>query len=143
MCWKITPYRSGPQWLHEHLLRDRWVLAVSGTHGKTTTTGMLSWILEQKWLITPGFLIGGITGNFGVSSTLRQSPFFVIEADKHDTAFFDKRSKFVHYNPKTLIINNLGFDHADIFDNLQAIQRQFHHMIRTMPKERSYSCLCS
>lgn len=127
------PYRSGPQWLHEHLLRDRWVLAVSGTHGKTTTTGMLSWILEQNGL-QPGFLIGGIAGNFGVSARLGKSPFFVIEADEYDTAFFDKRSKFVHYNPKTLIINNLGFDHADIFDNLQAIQRQFHHMIRTMPK---------
>ncbi len=127
------PYRSGPQWLHEHLLRDRWVLAVSGTHGKTTTTGMLSWILEQNSL-QPGFLIGGIAGNFGVSARLGKSPFFVIEADEYDTAFFDKRSKFVHYNPKTLIINNLGFDHADIFDNLQAIQRQFHHMIRTMPK---------
>ena len=127
------PYISGPQWLHDHLLRDRWVLAVSGTHGKTTTTGMLSWILEQNGL-QPGFLIGGIAGNFGVSARLGNSPFFVIEADEYDTAFFDKRSKFVHYNPKTLIINNLGFDHADIFDNLQAIQRQFHHMIRTMPK---------
>ncbi|MGV3059718.1 UDP-N-acetylmuramate:L-alanyl-gamma-D-glutamyl-meso-diaminopimelate ligase [[Pasteurella] aerogenes] len=126
------PYTSGPQWLHDHLLRDRWVLAVSGTHGKTTTTGMLSWILEQNGL-EPGFLIGGIAGNFGTSARLGKSPFFVIEADEYDTAFFDKRSKFVHYNPKTLIINNIGFDHADIFDDLKAIQRQFHHMIRTIP----------
>lgn len=126
------PYTSGPQWLHDHLLRDRWVLAVSGTHGKTTTTGMLSWILQQNGL-EPGFLIGGIAGNFGTSARLGKGPFFVIEADEYDTAFFDKRSKFVHYNPRTLIINNLGFDHADIFDDLHAIQRQFHHMIRTIP----------
>ncbi|PJG82556.1 UDP-N-acetylmuramate:L-alanyl-gamma-D-glutamyl-meso-diaminopimelate ligase [Caviibacterium pharyngocola] len=126
------PYTSGPQWLHDHLLRDRWVLAVSGTHGKTTTTGMLSWILEQNGL-EPGFLIGGIAGNFGTSARLGNSRYFVIEADEYDTAFFDKRSKFVHYNPKTLIINNIGFDHADIFDDLKAIQRQFHHMIRTIP----------
>lgn len=127
------PYTSGPQWLHDNLLRNRWVLAVSGTHGKTTTTGMLTWILEQNGL-EPGFLIGGISGNFGVSSRLGNSPYFVIEADEYDTAFFDKRSKFVHYNPKTLIINNIGFDHADIFDDIRAIQRQFHHMIRTMPQ---------
>lgn len=126
------PYTSGPQWLHDHLLRDRWVLAVSGTHGKTTTTGMLSWILQQNGL-EPGFLIGGIAGNFGTSARLGKGPFFVIEADEYDTAFFDKRSKFVHYNPRTLIINNLGFDHADIFDDLHDIQRQFHHMIRTIP----------
>jgi len=126
------PYTSGPQWLHDHLLRDRWVLAVSGTHGKTTTTGMLTWILEKSGL-NPGFLIGGIAGNFGVSARLGESPFFVIEADEYDTAFFDKRSKFVHYNPKTLIINNISFDHADIFDDLKAIQRQFHHMIRIIP----------
>ncbi|XWY21822.1 UDP-N-acetylmuramate:L-alanyl-gamma-D-glutamyl-meso-diaminopimelate ligase [Bisgaard Taxon 45] len=126
------PYMSGPQWLHDHLLRDRWVLAVSGTHGKTTTTGMLSWILD-KCGRQPGFLIGGISGNFGTSARLGESDYFVIEADEYDTAFFDKRSKFVHYNPKTLIINNIGFDHADIFDDLKAIQRQFHHMIRTMP----------
>ena len=126
------PYTSGPQWLHDHLLRDRWVLAVSGTHGKTTTTGMLTWILEQNGL-QPGFLIGGIAGNFGISARLGNSPYFVIEADEYDTAFFDKRSKFVHYNPRTLIINNIGFDHADIFDDLKAIQRQFHHMIRTIP----------
>ncbi|MGC6406065.1 UDP-N-acetylmuramate:L-alanyl-gamma-D-glutamyl-meso-diaminopimelate ligase [Bisgaard Taxon 45] len=126
------PYMSGPQWLHDHLLRDRWVLAVSGTHGKTTTTGMLSWILD-KCGRQPGFLIGGISGNFGTSARLGESDYFVIEADEYDTAFFDKRSKFVHYNPKTLIINNIGFDHADIFDDLKAIQRQFHHMIRTIP----------
>ncbi|TDQ59714.1 UDP-N-acetylmuramate: L-alanyl-gamma-D-glutamyl-meso-diaminopimelate ligase [Mesocricetibacter intestinalis] len=127
------PYTSGPQWLHDNLLRNRWVLAVSGTHGKTTTTGMLAWILEQNGL-KPGFLIGGISGNFGVSSRLGEGNLFVIEADEYDTAFFDKRSKFVHYNPKTLIINNIGFDHADIFDDLNAIKRQFHHMIRTMPQ---------
>ncbi|MGQ0285670.1 UDP-N-acetylmuramate:L-alanyl-gamma-D-glutamyl-meso-diaminopimelate ligase [Pasteurellaceae bacterium 22721_9_1] len=127
------PFTSGPQWLHDNLLRNRWVFAVSGTHGKTTTTGMLSWILDQNGL-NPGFLIGGIAGNFGVSSRLGDSQYFVIEADEYDTAFFDKRSKFVHYNPKTLIINNIGFDHADIFDDLKAIQRQFHHMIRTMPQ---------
>lgn len=126
------PYMSGPQWLHDNLLCNRWVLAVSGTHGKTTTTGMLTWILEQNGL-NPGFLIGGIAGNFGMSSRFTDSPYFVIEADEYDTAFFDKRSKFVHYNPKTLIINNIGFDHADIFDDLKAIQRQFHHMIRTIP----------
>ena len=126
------PYTSGPQWLHDNVLRECWVLAVSGTHGKTTTTGMLAWILEQNGL-SPSFLIGGIAGNFGVSARLGESNFFVIEADEYDTAFFDKRSKFVHYNPKTLIINNLSFDHADIFDDLKAIQRQFHHMIRTIP----------
>lgn len=126
------PYTSGPQWLHDNVLRERWVLAVSGTHGKTTTTGMLAWILEQNGL-SPSFLIGGIAGNFGVSARLGESNFFVIEADEYDTAFFDKRSKFVHYNPKTFIINNLSFDHADIFDDLKAIQRQFHHMIRTIP----------
>src|SRR5699024_3329197 len=128
------PYMSGPQWLHDNLLRNRWVLAVSGTHGKTTTTGMLTWILDQAGL-EPGFLIGGISGNFGISARLGKSPFFVIEADEYDTAFFDKRSKFIHYNPKTLIINNIGFDHADIFDDLKAIQRQFHHMIRTIPSK--------
>lgn len=126
------PYTSGPQWLHDNLLRDRWVLAVSGTHGKTTTTGMLAWILAQNDL-EPGFLVGGIAGNFGVSARLGNSKYFVIEADEYDTAFFDKRSKFVHYNPKTLIVNNISFDHADIFDDLKAIQRQFHHMIRTIP----------
>lgn len=126
-------YTSGPQWLHDHLLRDRWVLAVSGTHGKTTTAGMLAWILDQNG-IDCGFLIGGVTGNFGISARAGSSKFFVIEADEYDSAFFDKRSKFVHYNPKTLIINNIEFDHADIFDDLKAIQRQFHHMIRAMPQ---------
>ena len=126
------PYTSGPQWLHDNVLRERWVLAVSGTHGKTTTTGMVAWFLAQNGF-SPSFLIGGIAGNFGVSARLGESNFFVIEADEYDTAFFDKRSKFVHYNPKTLIINNLSFDHADIFDDLKAIQRQFHHMIRTIP----------
>ncbi|AWX13528.1 UDP-N-acetylmuramate:L-alanyl-gamma-D-glutamyl-meso-diaminopimelate ligase [Mergibacter septicus] len=128
------PYTSAPQWLHDNLLKDRWVLAVSGTHGKTTTTSMLAWILEQCGK-KPGFLIGGISGNFGLSARLGNSEYFVIEADEYDTAFFDKRSKFIHYNPKTLIINNIDFDHADIFDDLNAIQRQFHHMIRTMPSE--------
>lgn len=127
------PFTSGPQWLHDHLLKDRWVLAVSGTHGKTTTTGMLTWILEQSGIDT-GFLIGGVSGNFGISARAGSSEFFVIEADEYDSAFFDKRSKFVHYNPKTLIINNIDFDHADIFDDLNAIQRQFHHLIRAMPQ---------
>ena len=126
-------FTSGPQWLHDHLLKDRWVLAVSGTHGKTTTTGMLTWILEQAGIDT-GFLIGGVAGNFGISARAGSSEFFVIEADEYDSAFFDKRSKFVHYNPKTLIINNIDFDHADIFDDLKAIQRQFHHLIRAMPQ---------
>ncbi len=126
------PYTSGPQWLSEHLLKDRWVLAVAGTHGKTTTTSMLAWILEYAGL-QPGFLIGGVPLNFGVSARLGDSPFFVIEADEYDTAFFDKRSKFVHYRPRTLVLNNLEFDHADIFPDLAAIQRQFHHLVRTVP----------
>lgn len=126
-------YTSGPQWLHDHLLKDRWVLAVSGTHGKTTTTGMLAWILEKNG-IDAGFLIGGVAGNFGISARAGSGEFFVIEADEYDSAFFDKRSKFVHYTPKTLIINNIEFDHADIFDDLKAIQRQFHHLVRTMPQ---------
>ena len=126
-------YTSGPQWLHDNLLKDRWVLAVSGTHGKTTTTGMLAWILEKNG-IDAGFLIGGVAGNFGISARAGSSKFFVIEADEYDAAFFDKRSKFVHYTPKTLIINNIEFDHADIFDDLKAIQRQFHHLVRTMPQ---------
>ncbi len=126
------PYTSGPQWLSEQVLQGRWVLAVSGTHGKTTTSSMLAWILEQAGL-TPGFLIGGIPQNFGVSARLGDSPFFVIEADEYDTAFFDKRSKFVHYRPRTLIINNVEFDHADIFPDLAAIQQQFHHLVRTVP----------
>ncbi|MDE8035510.1 UDP-N-acetylmuramate:L-alanyl-gamma-D-glutamyl-meso-diaminopimelate ligase [Actinobacillus equuli subsp. equuli] len=132
-------YTSGPQWLHDHLLKDRWVLAVSGTHGKTTTTGMLAWILDQNQIDT-GFLIGGVAGNFGISARAGSSKFFVIEADEYDSAFFDKRSKFMHYTPKTLIINNIEFDHADIFDDLKAIQRQFHHLVRTMP---SSGCILS
>ncbi len=126
------PYTSGPQWLLDNFLREKWVLAVSGTHGKTTTSSMLAWILEYAGM-KPGFLIGGVPQNFGVSARLGDSPFFVIEADEYDTAFFDKRSKFVHYRPRTLIINNLEFDHADIFTNLAAIQTQFHHLIRMVP----------
>ena len=126
-------YTSGPQWLSEHLLQGRHVLAVAGTHGKTTTTSMLSWVLAQADL-RPGFLVGGVPLNFGVSAQLSgpDTP-FVIEADEYDTAFFDKRSKFVHYRPRTAILNNLEFDHADIFDNLAAIERQFHHLVRTVP----------
>ena len=126
------PYTSGPQWLHDHVLPERWVLAVAGTHGKTTTAGMLAWILEDCGY-QPGFLIGGIPGNFDVSATLGNSPFFVIEADEYDCAFFDKRSKFVHYSPRTLLLNNLEFDHADIFENLAAIEKQFHHLVRVVP----------
>ncbi len=155
-----TPYTSGPQWLAEHVLHGRHVLAVAGTHGKTTTTSMLAWILEKAGL-QPGFLVGGVPVNFGVSARLGggavarpaqvkeepaqqagdtepgaqppRHPFFVIEADEYDTAFFDKRSKFVHYRPRTAILNNLEFDHADIFDDLAAIERQFHHLVRTVP----------
>jgi UDP-N-acetylmuramate: L-alanyl-gamma-D-glutamyl-meso-diaminopimelate ligase len=126
------PYTSGPQWLAEHILKDRWVLAVAGTHGKTSTASMLAWILEYAGL-SPGFLIGGVPGNFGVSSRAGKAPFFVVEADEYDTAFFDKRSKFVHYRPRTLVLNNLEFDHADIFPDLAAIQTQFHHLVRTVP----------
>ena len=125
-------YTSGPQWLLENVLKDRWVLAVSGTHGKTTTSSMLTWILEYADM-APGYLIGGVPQNFESSARLGESPFFVIEADEYDTAFFDKRSKFVHYRPRTLVINNLEFDHADIFDELSDIQRQFHHLIRMVP----------
>jgi UDP-N-acetylmuramate: L-alanyl-gamma-D-glutamyl-meso-diaminopimelate ligase len=125
-------YTSGPQWLSEHVLQCRHVLAVAGTHGKTTTTAMLTWILEQAGL-QPGFLVGGVPMNFGVSARLGNGKTFVIEADEYDTAFFDKRSKFVHYRPRTAILNNLEFDHADIFDNLAAIERQFHHLVRTVP----------
>ncbi|MDH5183563.1 MAG: UDP-N-acetylmuramate:L-alanyl-gamma-D-glutamyl-meso-diaminopimelate ligase, partial [Gammaproteobacteria bacterium] len=128
------PYTSGPQWLAEHVLQGRWVLAVAGTHGKTTTASMLAWILEYAQL-KPGFLIGGIPQNFGLSARAGEMPFFVVEADEYDTAFFDKRSKFVHYRPRTLVINNLEFDHADIFADLAAIQRQFHHLVRTIPAE--------
>ena len=126
------PYISGPQWLAENVLKDRWVLAVSGTHGKTTTTSMLAWILEYAGM-DPGFLIGGVPENFGVSARLGSQPFFVIEADEYDSAFFDKRSKFIHYRPKTLILNNLEFDHADIFPDLNAIKQQFHYLVRTVP----------
>ncbi|RQW61573.1 UDP-N-acetylmuramate:L-alanyl-gamma-D-glutamyl-meso-diaminopimelate ligase [Vibrio viridaestus] len=125
-------YTSGPQWLQDFLLFDRWVLAVSGTHGKTTTASMLTWILESNGY-EPGFLVGGVLGNFGLSAKLGKSMFFVVEADEYDSAFFDKRSKFVHYHPRTLIMNNLEFDHADIFDDLEAIKRQFHHLVRTVP----------
>ncbi len=126
------PYVSGPQWLADHVLAGRWVLAVAGTHGKTTTTSMLAWILEDAGL-APGFLVGGVPANFGVSARLTESAFFVIEADEYDTAFCDKRSKFVHYRPRTAILNNLEFDHADIFADLAAIETQFHHLVRTMP----------
>jgi UDP-N-acetylmuramate: L-alanyl-gamma-D-glutamyl-meso-diaminopimelate ligase len=126
------PYTSGPQWLHDTVLADRWVLAVAGTHGKTTTTGMLAWVLERAGL-DPGFLVGGVPENFDVSARLGAKPFFVIEADEYDTAFFDKRSKFVHYHPKTVILNNLEYDHADIFPDLAAIERQFHHLVRIVP----------
>ena len=142
------PYISGPQWLAENVLQGKWVLAVAGTHGKTTTSSMLAWVLEYAGL-APGFLIGGVPENFGVSARLPQqpalakskqdskstSPFFVIEADEYDTAFFDKRSKFVHYRPRTAILNNLEFDHADIFDDLPAIEKQFHHLVRTVPQQ--------
>lgn len=126
------PYISGPQWFAEHILSDRWVLAVSGTHGKTTTTSMLTWILEHAGF-APGYLIGGVPQNFATSAALGSSAFFVVEADEYDCAFFDKRSKFLHYHPRTLIMNNLEFDHADIFADLQAIQTQFHHLVRTVP----------
>ncbi|GAB5605159.1 UDP-N-acetylmuramate:L-alanyl-gamma-D-glutamyl-meso-diaminopimelate ligase [Sideroxyarcus sp. TK5] len=126
------PYVSGPQWLADELLRDKWVLGVAGTHGKTTTTSMLAWILEHAGL-NPGFLIGGVPQNFGISARITEAPFFVIEADEYDTAFFDKRSKFVHYHPRTAILNNLEFDHADIFPDLNAIETQFHHLVRTVP----------
>ena len=137
------PYISGPQWLAENVLQGKWVLAVAGTHGKTTTSSMLAWVLEYAGL-APGFLIGGVPENFGVSARLPQtprqdpksvSPFFVIEADEYDTAFFDKRSKFVHYRPRTAVLNNLEFDHADIFEDLAAIEKQFHHLVRTVPQQ--------
>ena len=133
-----APYISGPQWLLENVLQGRHVLAVAGTHGKTTTTSMLAWILERAGL-SPGFLVGGVPLNFGISARLgtqaagQQRSLFVIEADEYDTAFFDKRSKFVHYRPRTAVLNNLEFDHADIFDDLAAIERQFHHLVRTVP----------
>jgi UDP-N-acetylmuramate: L-alanyl-gamma-D-glutamyl-meso-diaminopimelate ligase len=126
------PYCSGPQWLAEHVLQDRWVLAVAGTHGKTTTTSMLTWILHHAGL-KPGYLIGGVPINFQCSADLGESPFFVIEADEYDSAFFDKRSKFVHYRPRTAILGNLEFDHADIFADLPAIQTQFSHLLKIIP----------
>lgn len=126
------PYESGPGWLSREVLRERWVLAVAGTHGKTSTSSLLAWILEYAGL-KPGFLIGGIPKNFGFSARLGAAPFFVIEADEYDTAFFDKRAKFVHYRPRTVILNNLEFDHADIYSDLAAIQRQFHHLVRIVP----------
>ena len=125
-------YISGPQWLAQALLQNKWVLAVAGTHGKTTTSSMLAWVLEYANM-NPGFLIGGVPQNFGISARLTESPFFVIEADEYDTAFFDKRSKFVHYRPRTTVLNNLEFDHADIFPDLAAIETQFHHLVRTVP----------
>lgn len=131
---KGLPYVSGPQWLADHVLQGRWVLAVAGTHGKTTSSSMLAWILEHAGM-SPGFLIGGVPQNFGISARLGDTPFFVIEADEYDSAFFDKRSKFVHYRPRTAILNNLEFDHADIFPDLAAIERQFHHLVRTIPSE--------
>lgn len=127
------PYTSGPQFLHDHVLKDKWVLAVSGTHGKTTTSSMLAWILEYAGF-NPGFLIGGVVKDFEFSARLSDSSFFVVEADEYDTAFFDKRSKFVHYQPKTLVINNVEFDHADIFEDLSAIKKQFHHVVRLVPE---------
>ena len=126
------PYTSGPQWLADHVLHGRHVLAVAGTHGKTTTTSMLAWVLEHAGL-EPGFLVGGVPQNFKVSARLGKGNAFVIEADEYDTAFFDKRSKFVHYRPCTAVLNNLEFDHADIFDDLAAIERQFHHLVRMVP----------
>ena len=130
------PYMSGPQWMGEYILHDKWVLAVAGTHGKTTTASMLAWILEQAGY-NPGFLIGGVPLNFGISArlggTTAEAPFFVIEADEYDTAFFDRRSKFIHYRPRTTVLNNLEYDHADIFPDLAAIETQFHHLIRTVP----------
>lgn len=129
---RAIPYISGPQWLGEQFLQGRWVVACAGTHGKTTTSSMVAWILENLGY-EPGFLIGGIPGNFGLSARGGGGRFFVIEADEYDTAFFDKRSKFVHYRPQTAVLNNLEFDHADIFPDLAAIQRQFHHLVRTVP----------
>lgn len=128
------PYISAPQWLHDNVLKNRWVIAVAGTHGKTTTAGMVNWILEQS-NYQQGFMIGGVPGNFEVSARLGDGNFFVIEADEYDSAFFDKRSKFMHYCPKTLILNNLEYDHADIFDDLVSIQKQFHHLVRLVPSK--------
>jgi UDP-N-acetylmuramate: L-alanyl-gamma-D-glutamyl-meso-diaminopimelate ligase len=134
-----APYTSGPQWLQENVLKGRHVLAVAGTHGKTTTTSMLAWILEASGH-KPGFLVGGVPQNFGVSARLGEGKAFVVEADEYDTALFDKRSKFVHYRARTAILNNLEFDHADIFDDLADIERQFHHLVRTVPSEGRVIC---
>lgn len=131
---KGLPYVSGPQWLADHVLQGRWVMAVAGTHGKTSSSSMLAWVLEHAGM-APGFLIGGVPQNFGISARLGETPFFVVEADEYDSAFFDKRSKFVHYRPRTAILNNLEFDHADIFPDLAAIERQFHHLVRIIPSE--------
>lgn len=131
---KGLPYVSGPQWLADHVLQGRWVMAVAGTHGKTSSSSMLAWVLEHAGM-APGFLIGGVPQNFGISARLGDTPFFVVEADEYDSAFFDKRSKFVHYRPRTAILNNLEFDHADIFPDLAAIERQFHHLVRIIPGE--------
>jgi len=132
MLERGIPYASGPEWLSREVLRNRWVLAVAGTHGKTTTTSLLTWILEHAGL-SPGFLIGGVPANFDTSARLGSEPFFVIEADEYDTAFFDKRAKFVHYRPRTAILNNLEYDHADIYPDVASIQRQFHHLVRIIP----------
>ncbi len=129
---KQIPYTSGPAYLAEHILKDKWVMAVAGTHGKTTTSSMLTWVLEDCGF-EPGFLIGGVPKNFGVSARMGKSDFFVVEADEYDSAFFDKRSKFVHYHGRTVILNNLEFDHADIFNDIEAIKTQFHHLVRTIP----------
>jgi UDP-N-acetylmuramate: L-alanyl-gamma-D-glutamyl-meso-diaminopimelate ligase len=126
------PYASGPEWLSREVLKTRWVLAVAGTHGKTSTASLLAWILEHAGR-EPGFLIGGVPENFGVSARLGAGPCFVIEADEYDTAFFDKRAKFVHYRPRTVVLNNLEYDHADIYPDVGAIQRQFHHLVRIVP----------
>ena len=134
-------HTSGPAFLADHVLAGRWTLAVAGTHGKTTTSSMLAWILEDAGL-EPGFLIGGVPADFGVSARVGAAPFFVIEADEYDTAFFDKRSKFVHYRPRTAVLNNLEFDHADIFPDLAAIQRQFHHLVRTVPDDGWLDFVC-
>jgi UDP-N-acetylmuramate: L-alanyl-gamma-D-glutamyl-meso-diaminopimelate ligase len=132
MLERGIPYASGPEWLSREVLRNRWVLAVAGTHGKTTTSSLLTWILEHAGL-APGFLIGGVPANFDTSARLGGEPFFVIEADEYDTAFFDKRAKFVHYRPRTAILNNLEYDHADIYPDVASIQRQFHHLVRIIP----------
>ena len=132
---KNLPYQSGPEWIYQNILHKKWVIAVAGTHGKTTTTAMLAWILDFNGF-DPGYLIGGIPINFESSARdSKNSDFFVIEADEYDSAFFDKRSKFIHYHPRTLVLNNLEYDHADIFDSLQDIERQFHHLIRSLPSQ--------